>query len=204
MNITKRILALFISLIAITAVAQSPREMLDRAVAALKSKGAVTATYSVKGTQGKSTGTITMSGVKYRIVSADMKCWYNGSTMWTYSKLTDEVNITTPTAADLQTSNPYAAAADFKTNYDMWKAAGQIAGCYAIMLKPKKKSPVSKLYIYIDLKTNMVRNLHVKMTDGNTFTITLKNYKGGASVNDATFTFDKTMVPQGTQVVDLR
>jgi outer membrane lipoprotein-sorting protein len=184
--------------------AQSPSAMLDKAVAALKSKGAVTATYSVKGTQGNTSGTITMSGVKYRIVSNDMKCWFDGKTMWTYSKMTDEVNITTPTATDLQMSNPYAAAGDFKANYNMWKASGQIPGCYAIMLKPKKKSQVSKLYLYIDERTYMVRNLHVKMADGNTFTITLKNHRSGVAVNAATFTFDKTMVPQGTEVVDLR
>lgn len=200
----KRITLLLLCLIALLASAQTPGEMLDRAVATLKSKGAVQATYSLTGTQGKSTGTIIMSGNKYRIISPQMMCWYNGNTMWTYSKMTDEVNITTPTAAELQTSNPYAAAQQFKTDYNMWKAAGQLPGTYAIMLAPKKKTSVSKLYLYIDTKTNMVRNLHVKMSDGNTITVTLKNYKTGIAVNDATFTFDKTMVPQGTEVVDLR
>ena len=115
-----------------------------------------------------------------------------------------KVNITTPTAADLQMSNPYAASQDLKSNYNMWKAAGQIPGCYAIMMQPKKKSPIKSLYLYIDNKTSMLRNIHVKMNDGNAYTITLTNYKTGVSVNASTFTFDKSQVPKGTEVVDLR
>ena len=137
-------------------------------------------------------------------MSDDVKCWFDGKTMWTYSKVTGEVNITTPTSADLQMSNPYAAAQDFKQNYNMWKAAGQLPGTYAIMMTPKKKSQISKLYLYIDLKTNMVRNLHVKLSDGGSYTITMSNYKAGVNVAAGTFTFDRSMVPAGTEVVDLR
>ena len=200
----KRITFILLSLVAFIATAQTPQEMLDKAVSKLKSSGAVTARYSVKGSQGNTAGTITMSGTKYRIVSGDMKCWFDGTTMWTYSKMTDEVNITTPTAADLQMANPYAAVNDFKSNYNMWKAAGQVPGTYAIMLSPKKKSPISKMYLYIDYKTYQVRNLHVKMSDGNSYTITLTDYKTGVSTPASTFTFDKSMVPAGTEVVDLR
>lgn len=200
----KRIIFVILSLVALFATAQTPQKMLDNAVNALKSSGAVTARYAVKGSQGNTAGTITMSGTKYRIISGDMKCWFDGKTMWTYSKMTDEVNITTPTAADLQMANPYAAAQDFKANYNMWKAAGQLPGTYAIMLSPKKKSPISKLYLYIDSKTYLVRNLHVKMSDGNSYTITLTNYKTGVSAPASTFVFDKSMVPAGTEVVDLR
>ncbi|MBO7608915.1 MAG: outer-membrane lipoprotein carrier protein LolA [Muribaculaceae bacterium] len=200
----RRIAFILLSLFALATVAQTPQEMINRAVNTLKQSGNVMANYSVKGSQGRSAGTIIMSGTKYRIVSGDMKCWFDGKTMWTYSKMTDEVNITTPTAADLQMSNPYAAAQDFKSNYNMWKAAGQLPGTYAIMLSPKKKSQISKLYLYIDSKSYLVRNLHVKMSDGNAFTITLTNYKKGVSAPASTFTFDKSMVPSGTEVVDLR
>lgn len=187
-----------------TAWAQSPQQMLDQAVAALRQGGNVSASYAVKGSQGKTSGTITMSGSKYRIISNDMKCWYDGTTMWTYSTATGEVNITTPTAADLQGVNPYAAAQDFKSNYHMWKAAGQIPGCYAIMLKPKKKSQMSQVYIYIDLQSKLVRNVHVKMSDSTAYTITLTNYKTHITAPASTFQFDKSLVPAGTEVVDLR
>ena len=197
-------ITLLLALAAMTAVAQTPRQMLDKAVAAIKNAGCVTASYSMKGSQGASKGNITMSGTKFFLSSSDVKCWYDGSTMWTYSTMTDEVNITTPTAADMQMSNPYAAAQDFQRNYNMWKAAGQIPGCYAIMLRPKVKAQVRQVYLYIDVKTYLLRNVHVKMSDGSYYTITLTNYKTNQSVSPSTFTFNKSMVPAGTQVVDLR
>lgn len=200
----KRIVFLLLSMVVLIVGAQTPQQMLDRAINVLKKSGAVSATYTVKGSQGSSNGNIVMNGAKYRLLSSDVKCWFNGTTMWTYSTMTGEVNITTPTAADLQMSNPYAAADDFKKNYNMWKAAGQVPGSYAIMLAPKKKSQISKVYLYIDNKTNFLRSFHVKMADGNTYTVTLSNYKTGVSVSASTFSFDKSMVPAGTDVVDLR
>ena len=200
----KRLLFVMMAVVSLVVNAQTPQQMLDRAVNVLKKGGNVSASYSVSGTQGASKGSITMSGTKFRLLSSDMKCWFDGKTMWTYSTMTGEVNVTTPSAADLQMSNPYAAAADFKKNYNMWKAAGQIPGAYAIMLVPKKKAPVSKVYLYIDNKTCYVRNLHVKMTDGSAYTVSLSNYKTGVNAPVSTFTFDKNLVPAGTEVVDLR
>lgn len=200
----KHTFTMLLMLVSLAISAQTPQQMLDRTVSAFKKGGSVTASYKLTGKQGNSSGTITMSGNKYRLLSREMKCWYDGATMWTYSVATGEVNITTPTAADLQMSNPYAASQDLKSNYNMWKAAGQIPGCYAIMMQPKKKSPIKSLYLYIDNKTSMLRNIHVKMNDGNAYTITLTNYKTGVSVNASTFTFDKSQVPKGTEVVDLR
>ena len=114
------------------------------------------------------------------------------------------VNITTPTAEDLQMTNPMAAANDFKANFNMWKSKGQIPGHYAIMLRPKKKSNISQAYLYISNGTNLLHIAHIKMSDGSQFTLTLTGYKTKQNLPASTFTFDKAMVPAGTQVVDLR
>ena len=202
MNKTLTTLALL--LLAIVAQAQTPQQMLDRAIAALKSAGTVSANYKVKSPQGSSTGTIVMAGNKYRLVSKEMKCWYDGKTQWAWSPATDEVNITTPTAADLQMTNPMAAAADFKTNFNMWKSKGQIPGNYAIMLMPKKKNDIERVYLYINTTTNLLHIAHIKMRDGTALTLTLNGYKTNLKLPASTFTYDKSMVPPGTQVVDLR
>lgn len=200
----KIITTLSLLLLAVTAQAQTPQQMLDKAIAALRGAGTVSANYQVKSTQGNNSGTIIMAGSKYRLVSGDIKCWYDGATQWTWSKATDEVNITTPTPEDLQMTNPMAAANDFKTNFNMWKSKGQIAGHYAMLLRPKKKSDISQVYLYLNNGTNLLHIAHIKMSDGTTFTLTLTGYKTKLNLPASTFTFDKTMVPPGTQVVDLR
>ena len=179
----KTITSLALCLLAIVAQAQTPQQMLDKAVSALRSAGTIAATYQVKATQGVFAGNIVMAGSKYRIISKDMKCWYDGTTQWTWSSATDEVNITTPTPEDLQMTNPIAAANDLKTNFNMWKARGQIPGHYAIMMRPNQKSNIEQVYLYIN---------------------TLTNYKTHQNLPATTFTFDKSMVPAGTPVIDLR
>ena len=103
--------------VTLCAGAQSPSSVVDKVLGALKSSKAVSASYAVSSPQGSSKGTLVMSGKKFRVLASDLKCWYNGTTMWAYSPATDEVNITTPTAADLQMTNPYSAAQNFKSSY---------------------------------------------------------------------------------------
>lgn len=198
----KKSLVLILMFVALLASAQTPKQMLDKAVAALN--GTVSANYSVKTPQGTMSGNIIISGNKFRMLSKDVKCWYDGKNQWTYSTATDEVNITIPTAAELSMTNPMAATQAFKTQFNMWKAAGQIPKHYAIMLKPKAKSEINQVYLYISEGTNLLHQAHFKMNDGTSFTITLTNYKTNAAASASTFTYDASLVPAGTSVVDLR
>ena len=113
----KLLLALALVAMVLTASAQSPKSVVDKVLGALKGGKAVSATYTVASPQGSTRGTMVLSGKKFRVLATDIKCWYNGKTMWSYSPATDEVNITTPTAADLQMTNPYSAAQNFKSSY---------------------------------------------------------------------------------------
>ncbi len=203
-RMSKTLTTLTLLLLALVAQAQTPQQMLDKAIAALRSAGTISANYKVKSSQGSNAGTIVMAGSKYRLVSNEMKCWYDGKTQWTWSQATDEVNITNPTAEDLQMTNPMAAATDFKTNFNMWKSKGQIPGHYAMMLRPKKKSNIDQVYLYLSNGSNLLHIAHIRMSDGSTFTLTLTGYKTKQSLPASTFTYDKSMVPAGTQVVDLR
>ncbi len=203
---TTRPLTLLLCLaLAISAAAQTPQKVLNQAISALKNAGAITLNYAVKGTQGNNSGAISLSGQRYALTSKEMKCWFDGKTLWTFSTATDEVNITTPTAGDLQMANPVAAANDFKANYNMWKAAGQIAGHYAIMLRPKKAGTnIDQVFLYINNSNHLPAKIHVKLNDKSAYTISLTNYKTHQNLPANTFTFDPAKVPAGTPVVDLR
>ena len=197
----KKIFSIIMMLATLAMSAQSPQQMLDKAVNAMK--GAMSARYTLKSAQGNISGTFDINGSMFRMLSDQVKCWYNGTTQWTYSTATQEVNINTPTQAELSMTNPMAAAQSFKTNFHIWKAAGQIPKHYAIMLKPKNKSDIKQIYLYISEGTNLLHNAHIKMNDGSAFTITLTDIKK-SSYSTNIFTFDPSLVPVGTDVVDLR
>jgi len=177
--------------------------MLDKCVSAINASGGVTANYSISSSQGTSTGTISMQGNKFRVVSPDAKCWYDGTTQWSWSPLTGEVNITTPTAEDLQMTNPIAAVRHFKANFNMKKAKAQTSKTYAIKLTPKKKDSIKTLWLYFDETTSLLRTARFEMSDKSVYIIKITGYKH-KSLPASTFKFDKSQVPAGTEVVDLR
>lgn len=199
----KLILMIAMMVVAVSVSAQSPSSVVDKVLAALKSGKAVSASYAVSSPQGSSKGTLVMSGKKFRVLANDLKCWYNGTTMWSYSPATDEVNITTPTAADLQMTNPYSAAQNFKSGYIISKG-GSGNGTYTIRFTPKKKSNVKHMLVTVSTSTWMISKAVIQHTDGSKTTVSISNYNRNASASASTFEFDKSQVPAGTEVVDLR
>ncbi len=200
----RRIIITILSCLAVVlAVAQTPSAMLDKCVAAINASGGVTASYSVTSSQGTSKGNIAMQGNKFRIISADAKCWYDGKTQWSWSPMTSEVNITTPDVSELQMTNPVAAAAHFKASYNMKRAKAKTAKTYVIKLTPKKKDNFKTLWLYFDETTSLLRTARFEMNDKSVYSVKISDYKH-KSLPASTFTFEKSQVPAGTQVVDLR
>jgi outer membrane lipoprotein-sorting protein len=201
----KRIfIAILTALVALVALAQTPQAMLDKCVAAINTQGGVTANYSITTGQGTSKGALSMQGNKFRIISPEAKCWYDGKTQWSWSPVTSEVNITAPTADELQMTNPIAAVQHFKTNFNMKRAKAKTAKTYAIKLTPKKKKDnIKTLWLYFDENTSLLRTARFEMSDKSVYIIKITDYKH-KSLPASTFTFDKSQVPAGTQVVDLR
>jgi outer membrane lipoprotein-sorting protein len=197
------LLILSLIVMAATASAQSPSSVVDKVLGAMKSSNAISASYVMSSPQGNSSGTLVMSGKKFRLLANDVKCWYNGNTMWSYSTATDEVNITTPTAADLQMTNPYSVAQNFKSAYIVSKG-GKGNGTYTLRFTPKKKSNVKHLLVTVSTSTWLINKAEIVQTNGSKAIITISNYNKNASINASTFEFDKSQVPAGTEVVDLR
>ena len=204
MTIMKRYyILLLLCLTAITVTAQTPAAALDKCAAAINASGGVTANYSISSSQGNSKGTIAMQGNKFRISGNDVKCWFDGKTQWSWSPVTGEVNITTPTAEELQMTNPIAAVQHFKAAFNMKKAKAKTANTLALKLTPKKKDNIKTLWLYFDTQTSLLRTARFEMSDKTVYIVKITDYKHKA-LPASTFTFDKSQVPAGTQVVDLR
>lgn len=188
---------------AMIAVAQTPTAILDKCVAAINASGGVTANYTITMADGTSSGTIAMQGNKFRVISPEAKCWYDGTTQWSWSPMTGEVNITSPTAGELQMTNPIAAVSHFKANFNMKRAKAKTSKTLVIKLTPKKKDNIKTLWLYFDETTSLLRTARFEMSDKSVYVIKITGYKHKA-LPSSTFTFDKSQVPAGTQVVDLR
>ena len=90
-----------------TATAQTAKSVLDKAASTITVKDGVKANFKMTGSHGNTSGTIFVKGKKFHATTPVATIWFDGKTQWTYMKNNDEVNISTPTEAQLQAINPY-------------------------------------------------------------------------------------------------
>lgn len=195
----------FLSMFAFIGVsAQNAENVLNRAIATYNSAKGVSADFSVSSLQGVSSGKIEMSGNKFRILSAGVKCWFDGKTQWSYSTATGEVNITTPTVEDMQMSNPYVALSSMKKSCYVYKAYTQVPGYYTLKLVPKLKSnEIKQILLYVTNGSYNISKAYFEMKSGATYTTKISNYKV-VSLGESTFRFNKKDVPADAEIIDLR
>ena len=164
----------------------------------------MSADFTLKSSQINEKGTIVMSGTKFRILSKDYKCWYDGQKQWLYTTITDEVNILEPTKEELESNNPYFAVMRYNTNFSP-SLHSQTATDYIIKLKSRNQYvDVTSIMLTIDKTSYLIKKAVATMIDDSTQTIELTNYKLNENINPSVFVFDSKLVPQGTQVIDLR
>lgn len=164
----------------------------------------ISADFTINSTQMSAKGTIVMSGKKFRILTNDYMCWYDGKTQWVYTTYTGEVNLLEPSKEELEANNPYFAVMRYNTNFKP-VLHSQTDADYLVKLTSRNiYVDMSYLILTIDKKTYQVKKAIAKMIDESTQIIELNNYKVDEKLDPKVFVFDKEMVPQGTQVIDLR
>ena len=194
----KKILSIMLLLLAtFTMQAQTATAIFSKTLSTFKAAGVVSAGYSM----GSSKGTIVMNGSKFRVLANDLKAWYDGKTQWTYSKATGEVNVTSPSPQELVMVNPLAAAQSIKAAYNM--SATKTSAFYLLKLTPKRKSNVKSITLYITKGGYQLSKAIYTTAKGST-TLKITNYKTHANYPVSTFKFQKSLVPAGSEVVDLR
>lgn len=205
-NAMKKIFSLIAAMLLALPVtsAQTTSMVIDRAIEALTAAGGITATYTLTGDNGTISGRVAMRGNCFAMLADEAKCWFDGKTQWAYSAVTGEVNITEPTAAELQLTNPIATLRAAKTEFIVTRGDARQPGIVTLRLTPKQRTNVRNVQLSFDNKTSLPVSAVIMTADGQTATLTISNLKTGQRLPASAFTFDKQMVPAGTPVVDLR
>lgn len=211
MNI-KPILLTFLSAATLTlsATAQTARQVLDQTAAKLKAAGGIEATFEgtqFKGTTetGQASGTIQVQGQKLKINTPALTTWFDGRTQWTLMSGSDEVNVSKPTAEELQQINPYHFVNLYKRGYDLRLAPTTYGGkaCHEVRLTAQDKGNKAQLIILvIDKQTMMPRSIRIKDNRGNWNRVRVNQIHTGKRWSDANFKFDPATHP-GIEVIDL-
>jgi outer membrane lipoprotein-sorting protein len=208
----KYILLLTTLLLTVAMSAETANNVLQKAVAAVEKSNGIEATFTLTATKnaatvGTSSGTIILSGEKFRLQTPDATTWFDGKTQWSYQKKSDEVTITTPTAKELETINPYRLLSLYKNGYTSKLLStttykGKAVNTVELTATDKKRS-FTKVTIYISKSTNLPLFISVTLRDATRNDIAVASCKTNTAPAASTFTFSKKSYPKA-EVIDLR
>lgn len=163
--------------------------------------------YALQNTESKinetAEGEIVVKGSKFRLKLGNQEIFNNGTTVWTYMKESNEVNISSydPGEDDL---NPTKIYTMYQKGYK-YLLMGEQNGNSIVDLEPldRKNSQLSKVRIVINKKDKTIKGWKIFEKNGNRYDYNVKAFTPNIKVADSEFTFDKTKYP-GVTEIDLR
>ena len=197
----KRLCFLITTVLFCTATfAQTAKSVLDKAAANITVKSGVQANFKMSGSMGTTSGTIAVKGKKFHATTPQAIVWFDGKTQWTYMKSNDEVNVTTPTEAQLQAINPYNFINLYKNGYSY--TLNKSGKDYVVHLTAlSKDKTIREMFISVN-KTSYIPT-QVKLLQGTKWTIFDITDLKKQNISDTQFRFNAKDFPQA-EVIDLR
>ena len=184
---------------------EGARDILRRAADTFLREGGVYVSFSLRSSEGLSSGTLRLKGEKFVLEAGGMTTWFDGHTQWTYLPSSDEVNISEPTDEELQTLNPYAWLYLYDREYDLQSLSAETSGQYKIEMSARSAGEqVERLVLWLDksglhpVKFSLTLAGNVEPT-----LITVRDYRTRQPYTDAMFVFDPGEYPTA-EVIDLR
>jgi outer membrane lipoprotein-sorting protein len=153
-----------------------------------------------------SKGEITVMGNKFRLAMDGHEVINNGTTIWTFMKNENEVNISDYDPSDEEiTPNQIYNMYQKGYKYNFLREEKQGGQVYEIIeLTPEDRSnPVFKVELTINQKDKTLKSWKMFRNNGNRYTYDITKFTPNPPVAASDFTFDKAKY-KGVKVIDLR
>jgi len=181
------------------AYGQSAKQVLDKTAAIVAAKSGAKASFTIKGEQFNTSGTIAVKGKKFQATTPQATIWFDGKTQWTYLKKNDEVNVSNPTEAELAAINPYNFIYMYQKGYKYTMKKKN--GSFIVHLTANDKRSIQEMYITINSKSHIPSQIRMRQQKGWT-TIDISGFKQ-SKLSDGMFRFNSKDFPNA-EVIDLR
>ena len=147
-------------------------------------------------------GSLLISGDKYRMTAAGQTVICDGTTIWTYIKESNEVQINTLENKD-EALTPSKLLTSYNANYKSKIVKSSDPATEAVELIPNSSKTFTKAILGIDKSKKQVKSFTLFDKSGNTFTYSIKSYQTDQAVTPSDFVFDAKKFP-GVEVIDMR
>ncbi len=151
------------------------------------------------------TGDIAVKGSKFHLNTGEQEIINNGTTVWTYLKESNEVNISDyePEEDEITPTNIYTIyQKGYKYNFvEEIKENGEV---YEVvdLVPENKNSQVFKVRVTVNKKDKSVKSWKIFEKNGNRYQFNVERFTP-AEVDDEYFAFNKSKY-KGVEVIDLR
>lgn len=186
---------------ALCAVAQTAKSVLDKTASQL-SHGCVVANFTSRGAMGNTNGSITVQGKKFVFISPQARIWFDGKTEWSLTQGSGEVNVTTPTAAEIASINPINFVYLYKQGYNA--TLSDKGAAYEVHLTTSNnRSSIKEAYITIIKSTHSLQNVRIRTNASSWSTINITSLQNIKKKKDSFFRFNSKDFSK-VEVIDLR
>ena len=191
---------IIVMLLSVATYGQTAKSVLDKAAATITVKEGVKANFKMTASNGTTSGTLLLKGRKFHATTPIAIVWFDGKTQWTYVKNNDEVNISTPTEAQLQAINPYNFINLYKQGYNA--TLNKSGKDYVVHLTATDKSKkIQELFVTVN-KANY-HPTQVKLLQGKKWTVFDITDLKRQNIPDSQFRFNSKDFPNA-EIIDLR
>ncbi len=179
-------------------------QVLQKTARQISKAPSLSATFTATtGDGARTSGTYTMSGRCFSLVSGNYASWYDGSNLWSYSRASGETSLTAPTAEELIEINPLQVITGNSRSYKA-KMISQDKNKYVLELTPlSKSSSVSRAIVTISARTWLPVSVDASFSNSARISISIPSAKIGKALPKSTFTYPAARY-KGVEVIDLR
>lgn len=209
LRINPILLSIALLLLSVPVLAQQPdaKEVLEQAARNFKEAGGIKAAFTVRTSEGASTGTICLKGDKFLLEAEGTTTWFDGHTQWSYLASSEEVNVSEPTPEELQSINPYVFLSLDERGYKLKLGKmdnAQDQSLYKLVFTATgRKQDLQCVILYVAKDSFRPVRVSMAQRGGETVVIIINSYRTGQVYPDSFFVFDKKAYPTA-EIIDLR
>ena len=151
-------------------------------------------------------GALIIQAEKYKLSINGVEIFSDGKTQWTYIKDAEEVNITEAGISDEGAINPATIFTIYEEGFNYVYLGEFVKGSvktYKIDLIPTEEKNFSRVILEINQNNYQIIGATMFGTDGNTYTINVKNLDTSKQYTASTFIFDSQKYPK-VDIIDMR
>ena len=189
---------------AVPSHAASADNIIERFIHEFEQARSITLRYTIKVEDAEPVdGIMCLRGEKFKINSAPIAVWYDGTTQWTYTADTGEVSITEPTPEEIADINPFVIINGFRHGCKSTVSKSDSLSDTVTMTPLTKESGIETATIVFAKSTGMPESINIALRSGAALSLKINSITRDINYPSTTFVFNKDKYPKAT-IVDLR